>query len=210
MTAYFGCVEDNKALEDPKGPAHVFDALRTWKHEKLSSVTAQNPENPYAQCTKRAFVMCGTTEELKKALLGEDEKYFIDPNDFVCVKYVRIDALTHLKTREKVSVVCVAPLMSWWDVAIDPAVLKKYETECDLSGWGQYVSQAGHQPGWDPLFPLPKKCINSYWLANEVVPRGHSIKAWFEEGDNVRHGVKGVVRIGNERGPLLPNPSHLP
>ena len=169
--------------------------------------TAQNPN--YAPCYKRAFVMCGKTAEVQKALLNESDKIFSchpdSEDDRVCVTYVRIDARTHLKTRETVSVICVAPLMSWWGVEITPSVLNKYRAEGDLKGWRQYVSQAGHGQGWNPLYPLPVN-VTAHFLANEVVPRGQGGKPWFREGDNIHEGAKGVVRIGNERGPPLPEP----
>ena len=159
MTAYFGCVDDNTGLSDPKSPAHVFDALRTWKLEKLSSVLVNTTQDPHVQCDKRAFVMCGTTPELKEALLSEPNSHFAcstDFNDVVCVTYVRIDARTRLRTRETVSVICLAPLVSWWGVEVNPSELKKFPdygsrdaTELDQykRAWQLHVSQAGHGQG---------------------------------------------------------------
>jgi hypothetical protein len=224
MAAYFGVVHDPSVF---KSPTRAYATLRAWDDRKITDVFEAQPRGKYKlgfYDQPLAFLMCGTTDELKSAILESPldlvfksySRHLEFWNDLMCVNYVRIDAFTGSNRihRQTISLVCIAQLFQWWRILLSPRELEKYdEWEIDALNLSMndnlapdlitrqgYTLAAGRDLGWFPLHLQPQKKFYGHYLRETTLSNGEGRDAWFREKQDKTKGFERIESRWNIRG----------
>lgn len=133
-------------------------------------------------------MMCGTTEELQKSFRTCPFQYLIcEKSESLCIHYARLE----ISKVETISLICVAPLTTWWG-RYGPKPVLPLPTWMIVPGPLEKpnIFEAGFEEGWFPLVAEPYVFnpkrpeyfpgFSMLTFASSVVPMGHNKQAWFE------------------------------
>lgn len=220
MAAYFGVSPDPSVC---RYPTRAYETLLYWDSKRISDVfEPQTGDKLKLVFTDQpiAFLMCGTTDELKQAILDCPFNLNLKSNfasrDLMCVNYVRIDVFTGPRRtqRQTISLICIAQLFHWWRILLDDTELDKYNSnelprlDYPVNGpkapnWPvrfKWVLRAGQAQGWFPLYLQPQKKFYSRDLTARTLSNGRGRDAWFREKKDATKGFERIEARWNIRG----------